>query len=169
MKIILRNLLENKLILDSEVDVYSYGLKIILLKLIHYFFILLISFFYDIPFETIVFLYSYSIIRTNIGGIHASNPYICLCLSILFIVGLKSILYLNFNLIMIDLFIIIISFYFYLIQNKSLSSLVFFINLFIINIYSAISVFLNVSFNLNCIFYGYILNLILYKIGKYKI
>ncbi|WP_423838813.1 accessory gene regulator B family protein [Thomasclavelia cocleata] len=156
--------MENKIILEKDVDEYNYALKILFLKLIHYVVIFSIAFFLDILIETIVFLYSYSIIRTYIGGIHANNPLVCLSISILFVITLKQILNININYFLILIFMIIVSCYWYTNCNKFLSKVKFLIHLLFINIILLIFYILTQDTYINCIVYGYILNIILFTI-----
>lgn len=166
MKYILKKLIKNKIIHEKEFDEYNYALKILFLKLIHYFAIFTISIFLDIFTETIIFLYSYSIIRGYVGGIHANNPWFCLAISILFVICLKIVLNTNVNSIIVLIFMIIISYYWYINCNKSLCQMKFLMHLLFINVFSLIFYLLAQSIYLNSLFYGYVINIILFIIYR---
>ncbi len=166
MNYILNQLSKNKIINKKEFDEYRYALNVLLLKFIHYIVIFAIAFNKNIITETIIFLYCYSTIRSYIGGIHAQNPLICLFISVLFIIGLKLIIYININPIFLIILIIILSYYWYINCKKTLSKTKFLIQLVFINIASIILFSFNQFTYINCIFYGYILNIILFY--RYK-
>lgn len=89
---ILESLIKNNIIEKKEVENYHYALEILFLKIIHYITIFIISLFFNIFPETLIFLYTYSSIRAYIGGYHSKNMYICLLLSFLFVVCLNYLL-----------------------------------------------------------------------------
>lgn len=166
MNYILNQLSKNKIISKEEFEEYRYALNVLLLKFIHYFVIFAIAFYMNIIIETIVFLYCYSTIRSYIGGIHAQNPIICLFISLLFIIGLKQIINISINPALLILSLTILSIYWYINCKKTLSKIKFLMHLIFINIGSIILFSFNQFTYINCIFYGYILNIILFY--KYK-
>lgn len=166
MNYILNQLRKNKIIDKEELEEYRYALNVLLLKSIHYFVIFATAFYMNIIIESIIFLYCYSTIRSYVGGVHAQNPLFCLFISLLFIVGLKPIINFSINPILSIITLIILSFYWYINCKKSLSKIKFLIQLIFINIGSIILFSLNQFTYINCIFYGYILNIILFY--KYK-
>lgn len=166
MNYILNQLRKNKIIDKEELEEYRYALNVLLLKSIHYFVIFAIAFYMNIIIESIIFLCCYSTIRSYIGGIHAQNPLICLFISLLFIVGLKPIINISINPILLIITLIILSFYWYGNCKKTLSKIKFLMHLIFINISSIILFSFNQFTYINCIFYGYLLNIILFY--KYK-
>lgn len=164
MQYILNKLVENKIILLQEVDEYNFALKIILLKIIHYIAIFCIAIILNIFIETVIFLYSYSVIRNYIGGIHANNPLVCLGISILFVVVLKIFLNITINDFLVLIFIITASYYCYTKCNKFLSKVRFLIHLIFINVILLMFNLLSQNVYMNCIVYGFILNIILFNV-----
>lgn len=167
MKYLLYQLLQNHIIQTKEVDEYIYAFNIIVLKFIHYVVIFTISIILDIFIETVIFLYSYSVIRNYVGGIHANNPLVCLGISMLYVVILKLILNININFILIFIFMLVVSWYWYKNYKKSLSRIKFTIHLLLINVITVFFYTLNQDMYINCIIYGYILNLFLFTSKKH--
>ena len=166
MNYILNQLSKNKLIDKEEFEEYRYALNVLILKFAHYFTIFTIAIYLNIIIETIIFLYCYSTIRSYVGGIHAQNPIICLFISILFIIVLKQIINININPILLIMILILLSYYWYINCKKSLPKIKFLIQLIYINIGSIILFSFNQFAYINSIFYGYILNFILFY--RYK-
>lgn len=115
MNYILKQLIKNRLISANQYEEYKYALKVMFLKILHYFIILISGYLFNILTETVVFLFSYNYIRKYLGGFHSKNKYICLFLSGLFIVNLNIIInYMKkINMICMLIFIYISLFYDY--------------------------------------------------------
>lgn len=163
MNYILGQLAEKKIIAKEEYANYKYAFNVLLLKFVHCFAILITAFFLNIVSETVLFLYCYSMIRTYVGGIHANNPIKCFILSILFVIGLRSIINIHLNYILIIIFSIVISYYWYINCMKQLSNIKFLIHLMFINIILWILVVFDQLVYVNCILYGFILNIVLFN------
>lgn len=73
---------EENLIKNEDVELYQYGIHLMLLKLLHYCSILIIGLFLGRGIELFIFLFAYTIIRSYIGGYHAKKSRICLLISI---------------------------------------------------------------------------------------
>ena len=73
-------------IIDDEVniEIYCYGLEIILNSLISILSVLIIGIIIDRPFCTILYLISYSVPRLWAGGYHAKTHFRCICFFIIF-------------------------------------------------------------------------------------
>lgn len=89
---ILSKMIINNIIDENELDNYHYALEVLFLKMVHFIMIIGIGLYFNILIETIIFLYIYCSVRKYIGGYHSKNLYICLLLSVLFIVFLELLL-----------------------------------------------------------------------------
>lgn len=163
---ILENLVQNNIIERNDLEEYQYALTIVFLKFIHYFMIFIVSIFFNILFETVVFLYVYVPIRTYIGGYHSKNMYICLLISFLFIVFLyfflKYLVFINKNIVFL-LILIGLYYFFHQCDNHFLNKVkLTFLFVFIVSI-----VLLITSQNnyLISIAYSIMLNFILFKLS----
>lgn len=107
----LSNLMVKKGIMKTEdIEVFSYGMELATLKLIHTISIFLIGLFCNRLVETILFLILFSLFRANINGYHSKSKLICLLLSMVMAIGLMLVTayFSNSNFLYIYIFLIII-------------------------------------------------------------
>lgn len=72
-------LIRNAIIASEEIEVYQYGLELLIKKLLHACIILLIGFLCGEFFGIFVFLIAYASIREYAGGYHAKTELGCYC------------------------------------------------------------------------------------------
>lgn len=162
MNFILNRMVNNNIIISDEIEEYRYALSVIFFKGLHYFIIFTTGIILNILFQTIIFIYVYTICRSYVGGFHASNPIICCMLSALFILGLYLINQVNTTLdIVVLILLIILSIYIYNICKNTFKHKLSY-HLILINSLSILLYNLNSFKFLNCILYTFILVIILY-------
>ena len=97
---IVDRLMKKSIINDTEEELYTYGLFILLSQTLYFILTTIIGVFLNIFFESVVFYVAFQFIRTNAGGIHASSELKCevattvsllLCLGFIKICGLYNI------------------------------------------------------------------------------
>lgn len=162
MNFILNKMVNNNIINSDEIEEYRYALSVIFFKGLHYLIIFTTGIILNILFQTIIFIYVYTICRSYVGGFHASNPITCCMLSALFIFGLylidQVIIILD---IVVLLLLLIVSIYIYNICKNTFKHKLSY-HLILINILSILLYHLNGFKYLNCILYTFILVIILY-------
>lgn len=76
-KKIIKFLLETGTINEDNVELYQYGLDLVIKKIIHVFLILLIAYIFNMFFSTLIFVITYMVIREYSGGFHAKTVVGC--------------------------------------------------------------------------------------------
>lgn len=164
---ILSKMIINNIIDENELDNYHYALEVLFLKMVHFIMIIGIGLYFNILIETIIFLYIYCSVRKYIGGYHSKNLYICLLLSVLFIVFLELLLtykeFFDEKIIFLVIFIGLCYFYqhcknYFLTKIKN--------NMVFIIISSAFLLILAQKDYLISIAYAIVLNFFLFKLSK---
>lgn len=86
-EILTEKLIEMQIINLEEKDIYFYGFKQGFLLLLNIITMIIIGFLFNMIWESIIFMVSYSILRVYAGGYHASTPIRCYLFSIVMIVA----------------------------------------------------------------------------------
>lgn len=85
-KIAISLFLKNNLIQYDEIDEFTYGLEVLCLKIMHILVFLILGYSYGKLISMLIFLSTYSFIRSRIGGFHAKKSINCLIIS--FLIGI---------------------------------------------------------------------------------
>lgn len=70
-----------EIVVDEDVEIYQFGIRVLMLKAVHYASMLLVGLLLGMLPETIVFLIVYAAIRAYAGGYHADTRGVCYLLS----------------------------------------------------------------------------------------
>lgn len=84
-EILTDKLISMQIINVEEKDIYSYGFKQGLLLLLNMITIIMIGFFFNMIWQSVIFMVAYSILRVYAGGYHASTPFRCYLFSVVMI------------------------------------------------------------------------------------
>ncbi|MBU5314543.1 accessory gene regulator B family protein [Tissierella carlieri] len=84
-EILTDKLISMQIISVEEKDIYSYGFKQGLLLLLNMITIIIIGFFFNMIWQSVIFMVAYSILRVYAGGYHASTPFSCYLFSVVMI------------------------------------------------------------------------------------
>lgn len=74
---IVGRLIEKSIINDTERELYTYGLFMLLSQTLYFILAVIIGVFLNIVFESVVFYVAFLFIRTSAGGVHASSELKC--------------------------------------------------------------------------------------------
>lgn len=108
-KSLANNLLQSGIISLDDLELYDYGIQLILSILINFVTTILIGIFFDMILETFLFILIYIPLRTYAGGYHAKNHLKCYILSVVIIISyLLTIKYIYIS-CFISLLIIVVS------------------------------------------------------------
>lgn len=102
-------LIDNKIIVPEDKDIYQYGLALFVKKAFHTLIILLIGFITGEFWEILAFLIAYASIRKYAGGYHAKTEIGCYCctITVTILVFLLLKIFQNINTNILWLFLII--------------------------------------------------------------
>lgn len=95
----------NNLIEEEDVELYQYGIHLLILKFLHYCSILVLGFFLGRVWQLLIFLVCYTVLRSYTGGFHAKHSGTCLLISIMMIL----VLHLTIDVITNDMALLIAS------------------------------------------------------------
>lgn len=76
-------LVTNKTIQEEDKDIYSYGLKQGVIMLLQTFLVLLVGIVWQMWWQTVLFIFSYTPLRLSSGGIHAGRQWLCFICTVL--------------------------------------------------------------------------------------
>lgn len=76
-EVIVDRLIKKSIINDTEEELYTYGLFILLSQALYFILTIVIGAFLNIVYGSVVFYVAFLFIRTNAGGIHASSELKC--------------------------------------------------------------------------------------------
>lgn len=84
-EILTDKLISMQIINVEEKDIYSYGFKQGLLLFLNMITMILIGLFFNMIWQSVIFIIAYSILRIYAGGYHASTPFRCYLFSVVLI------------------------------------------------------------------------------------
>lgn len=86
-EILTDKLIDMKIINSEEKDIYSYGFKQGLLLLLNIITMIIIGLFFNMIWQSVIFMVAYSMLRIYAGGYHASTPLRCYLFSVVMILA----------------------------------------------------------------------------------
>ena len=91
VSIVVNSLIKNDLLQKSEVELYRFGIKRLLLFCINVITTIIIGIICNMLWQSVVFSIAYIPLRRYAGGYHAKTPQKCYLLSVLLILGVLTV------------------------------------------------------------------------------
>lgn len=79
--LLINKLLEKEIIQKEDVDIYSFGLECLLLKILNYSSFIVIAVLMKMPLELLLIAFSFIPLRRSAGGYHAKTRKVCFIIS----------------------------------------------------------------------------------------